>query len=360
MKHIALVAGARPNFMKIAPIYAELQRRDVTPFLIHTGQHYDAVMSKIFFDELGLPQPDINLGAGGKTADEQKKEIKEKLSTLFRERTFDVVVVVGDVTSTLAAAEAAHEANIPVAHVEAGLRSRNNAMPEEHNRIETDKISSFLFTTEPVAEKNLRAEGVKGNIWMTGNVMIDTLRKFEAKADLETDAVLASAGLTRGEPYALATLHRPENVDDPVRLAGLLSALEKTSEKIRVVFSVHPRTEQHMAGRNFGRPGRLDRFPPQTYLAMLALVKHARFVMTDSGGLQEETTALDVPCLTLRTETERPITVEAGTNEVVGVTAETILPAVDRVLAGQWKKGRVPELWDGHAAERIADILIAS
>lgn len=356
MKHVALVAGARPNFMKVAPLYAALVARGVKPFLIHTGQHYDPVMSKIFFDELGIPQPDVNLGAGGKTADEQKKEIKEKLSVLFEKKTFDVVVVVGDVTSTLAAAEAAQEAGIAVAHVEAGLRSRNNAMPEEHNRIETDKISSFLFASEPDAVKNLKEENVRGDVFLVGNVMIDTLRRLEPQA--EKSDVLARLGLTPGS-YGVLTLHRPENVDDPTVFRALADTLAKTAERLPLVYPVHHRVRDRLKGTALATASGVRVIEPLGYVDMLALVRAAKAVITDSGGLQEETTALGVPCLTVRGQTERPITVDEGTSEIVGHDAVVITDAVERVLAGIWKKGRIPDLWDGHAAERIADILLS-
>ncbi|MEK7072839.1 MAG: UDP-N-acetylglucosamine 2-epimerase (non-hydrolyzing) [Patescibacteria group bacterium] len=360
MKNIALIVGARPNFMKAAPLYAALQRRGVQPFLIHTGQHYDPIMSKVFFDELGLPQPDTNLEVGGKSADEQKKKIKEKLSVLFKEHAFDGVVVVGDVTSTLAGAEAAQEAGIAVAHVEAGLRSRNSAMPEEYNRIETDKISSFLFTTEPDAEKNLHDEGVKGSIYAVGNVMIDTLQKF--LPDAEKSTVMERLHLEPHE-FALITLHRAENVD--LNLGVALETIHDSLHGVmEMVFPLHPRTRAallHAWGEKDFKvwSERLHMIEPLGYIDFLALMKNAKVVLTDSGGIQEETTAMGVPCLTLRNETERPITVEKGTNEVVGLDAVKIKESLKKIVDGTWKHGAVPTLWDGHAAERIADILLS-
>lgn len=360
MKHIALVAGARPNFMKVAPLHAALLRRGVTPFLIHTGQHYDPAMSNVFFDELGLPQPDVNLGVGGKSAETQKKEITQKLGELFVKERFDVVVVVGDVTSTLAAAEAAHAAGIPVAHVEAGLRSRNDRMPEEFNRVETDKISSFLFVTEPSGERNLRDEQVRGDIHLVGNVMIDTLNQFIARA--EKSDVLHRLSVTSGA-YALITLHRAEVVDENLGLA-VRAIYNSVKGVIPVVFPAHPRTKAAFI-KTWGENDfsewskRLHVVDPLGYIDFLALMKNAKVVLTDSGGIQEETTALGVPCLTLRTETERPITVDVGTNEVVGLDPKKIQDALTHVLSGTWKKGSVPDLWDGRAAERIADILLA-
>lgn len=350
------IAGARPNFMKVAALIEVCKKySDIEYTLIHTGQHYDEAMSKVFFDELGLPKPDFNLGVGGKDAETQKKEIKEKLADIFKEKKFDAVIVVGDVTSTLAGAEAAKEAGLPVAHVEAGLRSRNMEMPEEGNRIETDKISDYLFASEPAGMENLEKEKIKGKKFLAGNVMIDTLTRFLPIAER-----LPRPFNNSSEPYAVITLHRAENVDSD--LESKMRVLISAAQKIRVIFPVHPRTYEKM--KSISESKFADLFSekifclsPQKYISFLALMKNAKFVLTDSGGIQEETTILDVPCLTLRSETERPITVEMGTNEIVGLDEKKIKESIEKIMKGEWKHAQKIETWDGHAAERIIEIL---
>ncbi len=359
---ICFIAGARPNFMKVAALIEACKKySDIEYTLVHTGQHYDESMSKVFFDELGLPRPDYNLGVGGKSAKEQKKEIREKLSDIFQKQKFDAVVVVGDVTSTLAGAEAAKEAGIPLAHVEAGLRSRNMEMPEEGNRIETDKISDYLFASEPDGLKNLEGEKVNGKKYLVGNVMIDTLRHFEQLAD-KSD-ILKKLGFD-AKNFVLVTLHRAENLGKNLGMA--LKALESGSKDLPVIFPVHPRTKNEIIA-TWGEEGwknicpehkqRFNLIEPLGYVDFLKLMKNAKLVLTDSGGIQEETTIFDVPCLTLRNETERPITVERGTNEIVGLDEIKIKQAIERIMNGEWKHAQKIEDWDGYAAERIIEIL---
>jgi UDP-N-acetylglucosamine 2-epimerase (non-hydrolysing) len=353
---ILAVAGARPNFMKVAPLLRAFRARPAfRPLLVHTGQHYDAAMSDAFFRDLGIPEPDANLGVGSGSHAVQTAEVLRGIEPLLLEHRPHAVVVVGDVNSTLAATLAAVKLGIPVAHVEAGLRSFDRSMPEEINRIVTDAISHWLFTSEPSGAENLRREGVpEERIHFVGNVMIDTLRAHLPRA--RRAAPLASLGLEAGG-YAVLTLHRPANVDDPARLARLVGVLEELHAELPIVFPVHPRTrasiEKHLGGRSL----RLQRIEPLGYLEFLGLTAEARLVLTDSGGLQEETTVLGVPCLTLRETTERPVTVSEGTNVLVGGDPALIRREAQRILAGGGQRGRIPELWDGLAAERIAEIL---
>ncbi len=351
------VAGARPNFMKIAPLMRALARRDdrFETILVHTGQHYDRAMSDSFFRDLGIPEPDVNLGVGSGSHGEQTAQVLMKIEKLLIEQSPHVVLVVGDVNSTLAATLAAIKLQIPVAHVEAGLRSGDREMPEELNRVLTDAVSEWLFTTEPEAEKNLLREGVAPEkVHFVGNVMIDTLMQHRERA-LELDT-LERLGLEAGR-YAVLTLHRPSNVDSPDQLRRLFEVLERLNESVPVVFPVHPRTaaaiEQHLGGQ----PPRLRLTEPLGYLDFLRLLTEAQMVLTDSGGIQEETTALGVPCLTLRENTERPVTVTEGTNTIVGTDPATIEAAIERVLGAPAASPRRPELWDGRAAERIVDVL---
>ncbi len=353
---VVCVAGARPNFMKIAPLMREFGARDTfDPFLVHTGQHYDARMSDNFFRDLGIPAPDINLGVGSGTHGEQTAQVLMKLEAVLQAERPDAVLVVGDVNSTLAATIAAVKLGIPVAHVEAGLRSRDRAMPEELNRLMTDVVATWLFTTEPEAEENLLHEGIDAErIHFVGNVMIDTLlANLERAKQLDT---LERLGLQPGE-FCLLTLHRPSNVDDPKRLADLFSALEEINARVPIVFPVHPRTAAAIRETLGGRELKLQIVEPQDYLDFLRLMAEARVVLTDSGGVQEETTALGTPCFTLRDSTERPVTVTHGTNTMVGADREVILREVLRALDGDSKRGNVPELWDGHTAGRVADVL---
>jgi UDP-N-acetylglucosamine 2-epimerase (non-hydrolysing) len=353
---ILAVAGARPNFMKIAPLLRELHARPrFEPILVHTGQHYDAAMSDSFFRDLGIPEPDFNLGVGSGSHGEQTAQVLMQIEKLLLELRPRAVLVVGDVNSTLAATIAAAKLDIPVAHVEAGLRSRDRQMPEEINRILTDCVSTWLFTTEPEGSQNLAAEGVPAErIHFVGNVMIDTLlANLERARGLDT---LERLGLAP-KSYAVLTLHRPSNVDDPAKLQSLFAALEEVHRELPVVFPVHPRTRAAIENRLGGRRPALQLGEPLGYLDFLRLMADSRFVLTDSGGIQEETTALGVTCLTLRENTERPITVSEGTNTIVGSDPDTIRSEVRKVLEGHGKAGRTPALWDGHAAQRIVDVL---
>lgn len=360
MFKVALVCGARPNFMKIAPVLAAIAKSGrITPYLVHTGQHYDEKMSQSFFDVLRIPRPDVDLGVGsGSHAEQTAKIMVEFEKVCLREKPL-MVVVVGDVNSTLACAIVAKKLWIPVAHVEAGLRSGDMRMPEEINRIVTDSISDLFFTTEPEGNENLLRFGAdKDRVHFVGNVMIDSLLQNREAA--EKIPVLEEMEVESGK-YCLVTMHRPSNVDDPEVLGPLLDVFAKIQEKIKIVFPAHPRTMSMIA--KFGFTDKIKKMPrvrfcePLDYHRTLKLNAHSRFVMTDSGGLQEETTALGIPCLTIRENTERPVTVTIGTNEVVGSSPEKILLAVDRILAGNWKKGGMPEGWDGKASERIVSIL---
>jgi len=353
---VLCVAGARPNFMKIAPLLREFNSRDTfESFLVHTGQHYDARMSENFFRDLGIPAPDINLGVGSGTHAEQTAHVLMKLEAVLLSERPDLVLVVGDVNSTLAATIAAVKLDIPVAHVEAGLRSGDRTMPEELNRLMTDVVASWLFTTEADGEANLLREGIDpARIHFVGNVMIDTLlANLERAKKLDT---LERLGLTKGK-FCLLTLHRPSNVDDPARLAELFGALEEIHDRVPIVFPVHPRTATNISEALGGRDLKFQIIEPQDYLDFLRLMADAKIVLTDSGGVQEETTALGTPCFTLRDSTERPITVTHGTNTMVGADREVILREVMATLDGKPKAGNVPDLWDGKASERIANVL---
>lgn len=353
---VLCVAGARPNFMKIAPLLREFNSRDTfESFLVHTGQHYDARMSENFFRDLGIPAPDINLGVGSGTHAEQTAHVMMKLEAVLLSERPDLVLVVGDVNSTLAATIAAVKLDIPVAHVEAGLRSGDRTMPEELNRLMTDVVASWLFTTEADGEANLLREGIDpARIHFVGNVMIDTLlANLERAKKLDT---LERLGLTEGK-FCLLTLHRPSNVDDPARLAELFGALEEIHDRVPIVFPVHPRTATNISEALGGRDLKFQIIEPQDYLDFLRLMADAKIVLTDSGGVQEETTALGTPCFTLRDSTERPITVTHGTNTMVGADREVILREVMATLDGKPKAGNVPDLWDGKASERIANVL---
>jgi UDP-N-acetylglucosamine 2-epimerase (non-hydrolysing) len=354
---IALVAGARPNFMKIAPISRELHRREIPTRLIHTGQHFDANMSDVFFHDLGMPAPDVMLGAGGGTQAQQTAAVLVGIEAELESSRPALLVVVGDVTSTLASALAAAKLGVPVAHVEAGLRSRDWTMPEEINRVLADRLSDLLLTPSPDARENLLGEGIAAErIVFVGNVMIDSLHYAVARP---TD-VLARLQL-RPQEYAVATIHRPSSVDTPAALRATLDALAAVSARIPLVFPVHPRTLARLG--EFGLASHshtlsaLRLIEPLGYNDFVTLFSHARLVVTDSGGIQEETTALGIRCLTMRDSTERPITVTEGTNIVVGTDRERIARVLDEILAGKGKKGRVPEGWDGHAAPRIVDAL---
>ena len=357
---ITAVVGARPNFVKIAPILAALREcPDVTCTLVHTGQHYDGSMSGSFFDELEIPAPDVNLGVGSGPNAAQTAEIMSRLVPVLERDRPDVVAVVGDVNSTVAAALTAVKMSIRVAHVEAGLRSGDRTMPEEINRIVTDAVSDLCFTTEPSANEHLTAEGVPADrIHHVGNVMIDTLFRFRERA--ARSVILDTFGLTPGG-FAVLTLHRPSNVDDPKVLQQLLGAMQCVQKEIPIVFPVHPRTRERLrqVPDVVASGAGLLAVEPLGYLDFVQLMANARCVLTDSGGIQEETTALGVPCVTLRRNTERPITVTQGTNRLVGNDAAAIARAWDDIRGGRWQAGRLPELWDGKAAARVAKVLVA-
>lgn len=341
--------------MKIAPLNAVLRARGVQTFIVHTGQHHDQKMSEVFFKELEIPEPDVNLGIGSGDRQTQTKKIIDALVPVLRDRSPDALVVVGDVTSTAAGALAGVMAHIPVAHVEAGLRSFNWKMPEELNRMIADHYADWLFVGEPSGMENLRHEGIPDErVHLVGNIMIDTLRQAEPRAAKSN--ILREHGLT-ARAYGLLTMHRPENVDHPSVLKALGQTLNTIAIHLPLIFPVHPRTRSRLLEHGIDLGPNIRLIEPVGYLDMLALIKNAKMVLTDSGGLQEETTVLGVPCLTLREQTERPITVEVGTSEIVGRDPQTILRAIERVHKGEWKPGRVPELWDGRAAERIVSIL---
>jgi UDP-N-acetylglucosamine 2-epimerase (non-hydrolysing) len=383
MIKILSVVGARPNFMKIAPILDQLKKDDLNKdgakkqaletfypiehCLVHSGQHYDELLSGNFFSDLGLPKPDVNLNVGSGSHAEQTAEVMKRLEPVLIHFKPHMVLVVGDVNSTLAAALTAVKLGIPVAHVEAGLRSFDMTMPEEINRKLTDAISTLLFVTEQSGVDNLRGEGVaSGKVFLVGNVMIDSLlrhRELAAKS-----GILERLGVRRGgfdcAAYGVLTLHRPSNVDDAGTLEGILRALSTIAREFPIFFPVHPRTRKNIESfglqrylNSAGRTSGIAPLEPLGYLDFLSLNDHARLVFTDSGGIQEETTVLGVPCLTLRENTERPATVEQGTNQVVGVDPERILAAAQSVLSQPKRSSRRPPLWDGRAAERIVRVL---
>jgi UDP-N-acetylglucosamine 2-epimerase (non-hydrolysing) len=360
---IANIVGARPNFMKIAPLMAEYRKhaKIFAPTLIHTGQHYDVNMSKLFFDHLGLPKPDVYLGVGSGSHAEQTAKIMVKLEKILKKSRPDLVVVVGDVNSTMAAAIVAAKMCVPVAHVEAGLRSFDRTMPEEINRLVTDSLSDFCFTTSEDANENLRREGIPPEkIFFVGNVMIDTMLKLKAEA--QKSKIRKRLGL--GDSFGVVTLHRPSNVDDRAIFSQILGALGEISVKIPLIFPVHPRAKARISGFSMTKMlkkwSNLRLVEPLGYLDFMCLLSNATLVLTDSGGLQEETTVLGVPCLTIRENTERPVTITDGTNTLVGTDAAKIVGEAEKILAGKGKRGRVPKLWDGRAAERIVQILASN
>ncbi len=363
MKKILLIVGARPNFMKVAPIFAEMKRRsaDFAPMIVHTGQHYDAAMSDAFFDDLGMSKPDVYLGVGsGSHAVQTAKVMTEFEPVVLREKP-DWVLVVGDVNSTIACALVGAKLGVKVAHVEAGLRSRDRTMPEEINRILTDSISDLLFTTSPEADENLRNEGIPAEkIRFVGNVMIDSLLEHLKVA--ERSPVRQHLGVD-GKDYAVLTLHRPSNVDDRSTFGGIIDALLAIAEKLPIVFPVHPRTRAKIDEFGFAEQiakSNIRLVEPLGYLDFMRLYSGAKLVLTDSGGLQEETTVLGIPCLTLRGNTERPITIEMGTNVLVGTDPEKIKQTAFDILADEnlTKNAKIPPLWDGKTAGRICDELL--
>lgn len=356
---IDIIAGARPNFVKVAPIINAINRRklDGGPLryrLVHTGQHYDARMSGDFFDQLGIPAPDVNLEVGSGTQAEQTAGIMTRYEALLLNTPSDVCLVVGDVTSTMACAIAAQKLRIPVAHVEAGIRSGDWTMPEEINRMVTDAITNWFFTTTEIAGDNLRRAGVDENrIFFVGNTMIDTL--LSNRHRLRAPDFWTKLGLVRRQ-YCVMTLHRPSNVDEGAKFSVLLDAIAKGTRDLQVIFPIHPRTAKTLLGLP-GFPSKIKLVDPQPYLEFNYLVENSLAVITDSGGITEETTIMGVPCLTLRDTTERPETVSIGTNELIGTDPTRLGPALDRLFSGQWKTGAVPERWDGRTSDRIVQIL---
>jgi UDP-N-acetylglucosamine 2-epimerase (non-hydrolysing) len=359
MKLIDIIAGARPNFMKIAPIIKALNAHaqlggTLTYRLVHTGQHYDTQMSGDFFTQLGIPEPDVNLEVGSGTQSEQTAAIMIGYEKLLFKQNSHLCLVVGDVTSTMACAIAAQKLCVPVAHVEAGIRSGDWGMPEEINRIVTDSITNYFFTTSELANENLQKAGVlRDRIHFVGNTMIDTLQGNMDR--LQPPAFWENQGLAKGE-YFVVTLHRPANVDTPHDFNRLLAAIGHATRGFKVVFPVHPRTAKTL--RDVVEvPSNIRLVDPQPYLEFNYLVRYAKAVITDSGGVTEETTVMGVPCITLRDSTERPETVTIGTNELIGTDPNAIKPALDKLFSGQWKKGGIPALWDGRTGERIVTVL---
>lgn len=358
---IDLVVGARPNFMKAAPLYHVLKKHpdQFAVRLVHTGQHYDENMSRIFFDELGLPEPDVYLEVGSGTHAEQTGNVMIAYEHLLQSEPAELVLVVGDVNSTAAGAMVAKKLQLQLGHIEAGLRSNDRRMPEEINRIVTDSISDYLFTTSRGANRNLRAEGhTEDQIHFVGNLMIDSLNSFIDQADCSH--LLQELELEPGS-YGLITLHRPSNVDDQETFTGILRAFEQIQRELPLVFPAHPRTRSRL--EEFGFLGEFTALPnvhllnPVGYLDFIALQREARLIFTDSGGIQEESTVLGVPCLTIRENTERPVTMTQGTNQLVGADPETLIQAVRSILDGKPVEGRIPEKWDGHTAPRILAVL---
>ena len=357
---ITLIAGARPNFMKIAPIIHAIQRaaeigQNIHYRLVHTGQHYDAKMSDTFFEELNIPHPNVNLECGGGSQAEQTASILIAFEKELMAHPADLVLVVGDVTSTMACAIVAKKLNTKVAHVEAGIRSFDLTMPEEINRMVTDSITDYFFTTSVTANDNLLASGVKKDaIFYVGNVMIDTLLANQSK--FKKPAVFDSLTLKDRE-YFMLTMHRPANVDETHKLKEMMTEILSNVNGLPVIFPIHPRTAKIIESLNMQAPN-LHIVEPMGYLEFNYLVQHAKAVITDSGGITEETTVMGVPCLTLRDNTERPETITIGTNELIGTNPKNIKPSLQKLFAGAWKKGGIPDMWDGKTSERIVDVLI--
>jgi UDP-N-acetylglucosamine 2-epimerase (non-hydrolysing) len=370
---ILSVVGARPNFMKMAPILRQLSKHpEFESYLVHTGQHYDDTMSQVFFDDLGMPKADFNLNVGSASHAAQTAEIMRRFEEVCGKVKPELVIVAGDVNSTLACSLTAAKLQIPVAHVEAGLRSFDRSMPEEINRIVTDSVSDLLFTTEDSGNQNLRREGVaEEKIYFVGNTMIDSL--VHCYSLLDQSPKNDSISVLDGRSYFLTTIHRPSNVDDPAQLSRVIKILESASDLAPVFFVTHPRTRDRLRAVNgHNRPvylndglrkiqtGSIYLLPPLAYLDFLRLMSKSQAVLTDSGGIQEETTFLSIPCLTLRENTERPITVEVGSNEIVGLDCQRIATSLENIMAGEWKRAVKPPLWDGRAAERVVGVLMKS
>ncbi len=359
--HIDLIAGARPNFIKIAPIIdaiknAQKKSKNISFRLIHTGQHYDKKMSGDFFDQLGIPEPDVNLECGGGSHAEQTSNIMLRFEKELLANPADMVLVVGDVTSTMACAIVAQKLHVKVAHVEGGIRSDDWYMPEEINRLVTDSITNYFFTTTENANRNLRKIGVDDKrIFFVGNTMIDTLLK--QRPNFKKPSVWDTLNL-KDKEYIIMTLHRPANVDEGSKLKALINEIINNSMDLPLVFPVHPRTAK-MLDRLGLEHSRLHLIEPLGYLEFNYLVERSKAVITDSGGITEETTVMGIPCMTIRDNTERPETITIGTNELLGTDPKSIKPAMDKLFSGKWKKGSIPELWDGKTAERIVEILLA-
>jgi UDP-N-acetylglucosamine 2-epimerase (non-hydrolysing) len=353
---IDIIAGARPNFMKIAPIIEAIQSTEgaLSYRLIHTGQHYDKKMSEDFFEQLGIPEPDVNLDARSGTQAEQTGRIMLRYESLLTEAPADLCLVVGDVTSTMACSIVAKKEGMKVAHVEAGIRSHDLSMPEEINRMVTDSITDYFFTTSAVANENLKKAGIpEDRIFFVGNTMIDTLLKNESR--FTPPPIWEQANLEQGN-YAVMTMHRPANVDEEHKLKEFMDAILENVNGIPVVFPVHPRTAKVLEKLGINA-SHLHMIGPLPYLEFNYLVKNSKVVLTDSGGITEETTVMGIPCLTLRDNTERPETITVGTNELVGTNPKDLGPALQKVMSGNWKEGSIPELWDGKTGHRIASIL---
>jgi UDP-N-acetylglucosamine 2-epimerase (non-hydrolysing) len=357
---IDIIAGARPNFMKIAPIIEAIKQQQLLgkPIeyrLIHTGQHFDKKMSGDFFEELGIPTPDINLGAGGGTQAEQTAAIMIGYEKVLLESPSDICLVVGDVTSTVACAIVAKKQLIKVVHVEAGIRSNDMTMPEEINRIVTDSITDYFYTTSERANENLRKTGIEQHrIVFVGNTMIDTLLKNINR--FKKPSIFDAVSL-EPKQYFVLTLHRPANVDGEANLKALLDKIIDSAKGLPIIFPVHPRTAKNLQNLGVNAPN-LYLIEPMSYLEFNYLVQHSKAVITDSGGITEETTQMGVPCITLRNNTERPETIDVGTNELIGINPDNIPPAFEKLFSGNWKKGSIPPLWDGKAAERIVSHLL--
>jgi UDP-N-acetylglucosamine 2-epimerase (non-hydrolysing) len=346
------VVGARPNFMKAAPVLAALKAHGLPQVLVHTGQHYDAALSDVFFQQLGMPHPDVNLGVGSGSHAQQTAAIIQQFESVLQEHQPDCVIVYGDVNSTIATALVASKLGVKIAHVEAGLRSFDRSMPEEINRILTDQLADLLFTPSEDGDQHLAKEGIPASkIFLVGNVMIDTLVRMKPAID-------SAAKPLHGRKFVLVTLHRPANVDDLDWLARMFSTLRSLAADTEVVFPVHPRTRERLKSLPPSATSGLRLIDPLPYVEFLAHQKTARLVITDSGGVQEETTYLGIPCITVRDNTERPITITLGTNQLVGRDVAKVGAAAQEVLSGKAKSSGIPPLWDGRAAERIADVLV--
>ena len=358
---VTIIAGARPNFMKIAPIIHAMQKsktegNNINFRLVHTGQHYDKKMSDDFFEQLEIPEPDANLEAGGGSQAEQTATIMIRFEKELQENPADLVLVVGDVTSTMACAITAQKLHTKVAHVEGGIRSGDWTMPEEINRLVTDSITNFFFTTSELANENLKNSGIKEeSTYFVGNTMIDTL--FKQRPNFRKPAVWNELGLKERE-YIVITLHRPANVDESTKLQELMDEIVNHSHDAPLVFPVHPRTAKILEGLGVSHP-RLRMIEPLSYLEFNYLVERAKAVVTDSGGITEEASMMNVPCMTLRDNTERPETIDLGTNELLGTNPKAIKPAMEKLFAGEWKQGQEIPMWDGKCAERIVEVLLS-